>query len=149
MSKMTSQFWVCDSWGASIKLAFGDVPTASRPEVSGSYSDDGVLFVWHKDIWDLIKKAQQTVRRIESRRGHIFYSVPASTPTMIPRCRAASKESLLKFGHVSRSAVHTAEQSWANATTGWLKGQMSKWQFRGWFRDRRQWNVLAKMLTGI
>lgn len=45
MSKKTSKLEVSDSWGASIKLAFGDVPAASRPEVSGSYSDDGVLFI--------------------------------------------------------------------------------------------------------
>lgn len=63
MPKMTSQLWVSDSWGASIKLAFGDVPAANRPEVSGSYSDDGVLCVWHQDVWDLIKKAQQTARQ--------------------------------------------------------------------------------------
>lgn len=132
--KSTLGFWLLGCF-YKIGFFFSHVPAASRPEVSGSYSDDGVLFVWHQDVWDLIKKAQQTVRRTEFSRGRIFCSVPSSTPTMIPRCWAASKESSLKFGHVSRPALYTAEQSWTNATSGLLKGQMSRWQFQGWFWD--------------
>lgn len=91
-------------------------------------------------------KKGPTNSETESIGGHIFCSVPSSTPTTIPRCWATSKESSWKFTYVSRSALHSAEQSWA---TGPSKGQMSKWQFWGWFWDGRHWNLLAQMQTGI
>lgn len=64
---------------------------------------------------------------------------------MIPRCWAASQESLRKFAYVSRSGRHTAEPQ----VRPRVKCPNDSFRDDFGMEDHDEDNVLAKMQTGI